>query len=134
MAAPLNPDEQARKDAARAALQKPSIPAAEQAIADAAVHQRADTEAAAVKAETSPLSGLELPEGYVRARVLRKGHERIYTGQIDGTNHDPEGKFTRYKFGDIIPLPGDVALAQEDNGLVEVQPAYRKMLGLPQEA
>lgn len=131
--AQLTAEEKARREAARQALLAPTIPAAEQAIADAPSHNRMQAVAEAMAAETAQTATLELPRGYVRARVLRKGHDKIYTGQIDGTNPDAEGKFTRFKFGEIIALPGDVALAQENNGNIEVQPAYRRMLGLPEE-
>lgn len=131
MPAAIDPADAARKEAAKQALQPPAMPAEEQALADTVARQaiRPDVQAA----PESEATGLELPKGFVRARVLRKGHNKIFTGQIDGTNPDAEAKFGKFKFGDVIPIEGRVALAQEENGHVEVLGPYRRSLGLPEE-
>ena len=114
-------EDRARQRAASEALKAPAIPATQQAIADAGAHNKALVEGEALAALTAPRTADELPRGYVLARILKLGHEKIYTGQIDGTNHDAAGKFTRFKFGEIVPLPLEVAQAQEANGYVEIQ-------------
>lgn len=114
-------EEKARQEAAAAALQAPTIPADQQAIADAPAQNKALVEGEALAALTAPKIAAELPRGYVFARILKLGHDKIYTGQIDGTNPDPEGKFTRFKFGDIVALPLEIAKPQEDRGFLEIQ-------------
>lgn len=122
--AAITAEDRARQAASAEALKDPTIPASLQAIADAPAHLKAITDAETLANLTAnQMLGPDtpLPRGYVRARVLKRGHEKIYTGQIEGTNHDAEGKFTRFKFGDIVAFPLEIAQAQEENGYVEIQ-------------
>lgn len=123
----LSAEELAKREAAAEALSAPTISPTEQAIVDAMAHEAKKLEAEKLMAETAP--SLKLPPGWVRARILRRGHGKIYTGQINGTKH-AEDKFTTFNFGDVVALPPDVAVAQEKNDNVEVLPEYRKALGL----
>lgn len=72
----------------------------------------------------------ELKRGNVWGRVLKKGHDKIYTGATKVPDTiDDDGRphfvgtdlFERHPFGAIIQLPYAVALAQEDNGFFEIQ-------------
>jgi hypothetical protein len=123
---------QEKREAALDALRKPTIPANRQALVDAKEREAKRHEAASRTVDTAAIDPDELPEGWVLARVLRRGDNKIYTGQTDATQHVGEEKFTRYRFGEIVALEGHIARAQEENGNVEVQDAFRATLGLPQ--
>lgn len=60
----------------------------------------------------------DIPDGFVRCRVLPKGHKKIATGGLN--EHSEKNKFPFHKRGDVLALPLSVAVAQEGNGLLEI--------------
>lgn len=89
----------------------------DQAVIDRMAHARAAKEAKeAAKPILNPED--ELPEGFVRVRVLPLGDDKIATGVMNTLSLTD--KFPRHKRNDRLALPRDVAEAQERNGYVEI--------------
>jgi FKBP-type peptidyl-prolyl cis-trans isomerase len=69
-----------------------------------------------------------LPAGWVRYRVLKKGDGKIATGEHALVEKEVEGslvtvpEFTHYRFGDIVAAPRRIAEALEARDFVEIQP------------
>lgn len=62
----------------------------------------------------------ELPPGYVRTRIMKRGHNKISTGLVLPLE---EVVFPNYKQGDIVAMPRDTAIHYEDDlGWVEILP------------
>ena len=60
-----------------------------------------------------------IPEGHVAVRILKLGHERIFTGK---TQPFETVKFPTFKRDDVTSMPRDAATAYEDRGMVEILP------------
>lgn len=77
---------------------------------------------AAPKAKPAPI-----PEGFVRVRVTKFGHDKIFTGEtkstvIEGAEvFDKNKSFPRHQKDDMPVFPLSVAEAQEALGNVEIQ-------------
>ena len=61
----------------------------------------------------------KIPEGHVAVRILKLGHERIFTGK---TQPFETVKFPTFKRDDVTAMPRDTASAYEDRGMVEILP------------
>lgn len=69
----------------------------------------------------------KLDPGYVKVRVLPKGHKKVSMGKTAKSLSDDCDKFDgtqelfpTYHKGDEFALPARIAQAQEDNGHVEI--------------
>jgi hypothetical protein len=71
---------------------------------------------AAKRAEEAPPP---VPPGHVRVRVMKRGHDKIATGEICPLE---TVRFPNYRQGDETTLPRDTADKYEDAGMVEVLP------------
>jgi hypothetical protein len=61
----------------------------------------------------------KLPEGHVAVRILKLGHEKIFTGK---TLPFATVKFPTFKRDEVTSMPRDAAAAYEDRGMVEILP------------
>lgn len=86
-----------------------------QAIVDA--ERLASQESVAAGADV-PAFLKDIPEGFVRCRILPKGHKKVATGGLNPNSLS--NKFPFHRRGDHLALPLEVALAQEANGHLEI--------------
>lgn len=68
-----------------------------------------------------------LQPGNVWCRITKRGHNKVSTGETRRNSTGGYGmeegveSFPNFPYGAIIQLPGTIALAQEDNGYLEIQ-------------
>lgn len=55
-----------------------------------------------------------LPKGHVRCRVLKKGHDQIFTGEYEDNEHK------KYAHNDEIVVPKATGQSLEDRGYAEI--------------
>ena len=90
----------------------------DEAVIDRMAKARAARKPKAPKVPDAPKVAA-LPEGHVRVRIMKRGHEKIFTGQTLEGQANP---FPTYKQGDEAIIHGDTATKYEDAGLVEILP------------
>lgn len=61
-----------------------------------------------------------VPEGHVSVRVMKRGHDRIFTGETVEKTKDTH--FPRFQKDDVLTLPLETATKYEDDGWIEVLP------------
>ena len=60
----------------------------------------------------------EVPEGHVRARVMKRGHDKIFKGtEVIDTKGE---HFPRFQRDELVVLPLETAAKYEDDGWVEL--------------
>lgn len=66
------------------------------------------------------VTGVEIPEGWLKVRILRLGDDRIFTGEQSAINERAQkGYFPRYKRNDFAFLPPELAASYEEKGWTE---------------
>ena len=58
-------------------------------------------------------------DDHILARVLPKGHDEVFTGEIDPKTNRP----TKHKKGELIAASPETARELEERGFVEIEPA-----------
>ena len=71
------------------------------------------------KALPGSFASIEIPEHFARCRVMKKGADRIATGEYKWPSQ-PTERFPTYAQGDVCMLDPDTAVKYEDDGWVEI--------------
>ena len=56
-------------------------------------------------------------DGHVLARILPKGHDQVFTGEIDPITNRP----TKYPKGEVITAQAEIAKELAERGFIEIE-------------
>lgn len=75
----------------------------------------------AAPAAAAPKRAPKLPDGYVLTRIMKRGHNRISTGELNPLT--PDNMFPKHQLGELVAMPKATAEKYEEvDGWVEILP------------